>query len=132
MPQGAGKFAHQGHHDLQLVAPALGLYLFLVPTVENPIVVDQTQGREIKIAPSRPGAPLGDLDLSFMLTAAPLLEVQPERLAVTAAIAYPVGPDPRRLNRRARLTQPTWLIVAHPIVQEPLSRQQTVRDTLRG
>ena len=71
MPQGTGEFAHQGHDDLQLVASTLGLYLFLVPGADNLIVVDQTQGREIEIAPRRPGAPLGDLDLPLVLTAAP-------------------------------------------------------------
>jgi hypothetical protein len=77
MPQGPGEFAHQGHRDFQLIAPPMGVYLLVVPVADNLIVVDQTQRREIEISSRRPGAPLGDLELSLVLTAAPLLEVQP-------------------------------------------------------
>lgn len=64
----------------------MGLYLVLVPRLDDLIALNQAQGREIEIAPSRPRASLGELDLALVLTTTSLLEVQPQRLAVTAAI----------------------------------------------
>ena len=66
IPQGAGELAHERHNDPLLVTPTMGLYLVLVPRLDDLIALNQAQGREIEIAPSRPRASLGELDLALV------------------------------------------------------------------
>ena len=82
---------YPSHDDLRLVPSTLGLHLALVPPPDDRVTVDQPQGGEIEVSSGLPRAPFSELELPFMLSAAPLLEIQSPRFAVTTAVGIIPG-----------------------------------------